>query len=294
MYKPDLINKTTCPNCGSAQLRTYCPDCGQKNKVDFSVKSILADFGEFVWGSDSRLIRTLRDYLNPGVYLKNWFDGKRARYISPVKMFLLINLIYFVSLAGFHSFGVGFDTLVTPYHSQLENQIYSTVIRGPAETLLTHSGLTEDEFAQKYNDRVFATSNSFVLVHTLILGCMLFLVNFRRSGFLYHHINAGLYYGGFILLLMLALNICLALALWIMNLAGKEIIWLFSDLFVTVVMAGVLTVVTFFVQKRVYQQQFGVNILKALLFGVILISVSVLIYRFLLFWITSLFVLISI
>ena len=52
--------------------------------------------------SDSRLVRTLRNYLNPGIYLKNWFDGKRARYISPVSMFLIINLINFLSLAIFH------------------------------------------------------------------------------------------------------------------------------------------------------------------------------------------------
>lgn len=285
---------TTCPNCGSAQLRTYCPDCGQKNKVDFSVRSILSDFGEFVWGSDSRLIRTLGDYLDPGIYLKNWFDGKRARYISPIKMFLLINLIYFVSLAGFHSFGVGFDTLVTSYHGQLENQIYSSVIRGPAETLTNHSGLEEHEFAERYNNRVFTTSNSFVLVLSLIIACMLFLINFRRSGLLYHHINAGLYYGGFLLFLMLTVNIILAISLGIMVITGTEVTWVFSDLFVTVFMACVLTVVTFFVQKRVYQQQFWINLLKALFFGVVLISVSVLIYRFLLFWITSLFVLMSI
>jgi hypothetical protein len=209
-------------------------------------------------------------------------------------MFLLINLIYFVSLAGFHSFGVGFDTLVTSYHGQLEKQIYSSVIRGHAETFTNHSGHEKHEFAERYNNRVFTTSNSFVLVLSLIIACMLFLINFRRSGLLYHHINAGLYYGGFLLFLMLTVNIILAISLGIIVITGTEVTWVFSDLFVTVFMAVILTVVTFFVQKRVYQQQFWINLLKALFFGVVLISVSVLIYRFLLFWITSLFVLMSI
>lgn len=86
----------TCLNCGRAPLDSaFCPDCGQEN-VSHAVPLgvLLADiFEEFVkW--DGRLMRTLGALLRPGLLTQEYGAGRRARYLSPFKMYFVVTALF--------------------------------------------------------------------------------------------------------------------------------------------------------------------------------------------------------
>lgn len=250
------------------------------------MKSVLKDVGEVLWGPDSRLFHTFRDYVNPGVYSRNWLDKKQAWYISPVKMFLLINLVYFLCLSFFYYLGVSFDTFVTPFESQIRNQVYSRAIRDSAISIISAAEFDSREFAAIYNSRVFAISNSLIILLCLIAIPILYLVNFRKSGLLYHHLTMGLYYGGFLLLLFLMLNTLISVTFLALRSFNAVPLWITSELFSNSILFAVILLFSFFVQMRMYRENKIISFFKSIFITVFFVFLGIIVYRFLLFWIT--------
>lgn len=85
-----------CENCGTPLLGHYCYECGQ------SVHSPTRNFGHAVeevfesfWHLDGRVFRTVRDLLVPGRVARNYLAGQRARYIAPLRLFVILSLLTF-------------------------------------------------------------------------------------------------------------------------------------------------------------------------------------------------------
>jgi len=93
----------TCTNCGAALTGEYCHVCGQKRFVesDRRLSHLLHQFVASATDVDGRIWRTVRALLfQPGLLSREYFLGRRARWISPVSLFLAVSVIYFV--APFH------------------------------------------------------------------------------------------------------------------------------------------------------------------------------------------------
>lgn len=91
-------SKPVCPNCGSAELGRFCAACGQAvpTPADYALKSLIVGVFEHVTSYDGRLVSTLRALvLAPGKLTKEHFDGRRATYLSPFRLFLLTNVAAF-------------------------------------------------------------------------------------------------------------------------------------------------------------------------------------------------------
>ncbi len=247
------------------------------------MKSILRDVGEIIWGTDSRLAHTLRDYINPGIYTRNWLDKKQARYISPVKMFLIINLVYFLSLSVLYQYGLGFDTFVTSFNTQMQNQFYSDLISDRALSLIESGGYETEEFAQLYNDRVFAVSNTLIIIFALLIAVVLYIVNYRKSSLVYHHITMGLYYGGYVLIFFLAFNLLLSAVILLFQSHVNYDIW---QIMVELGAFLFYLVFSFVTQRRMYEEHGIVSFLKSIAIIFLITLMGIIFYRFILFWIT--------
>ena len=92
---------THCLNCGRAVSEAYCPVCGQKNthyreSVWHLVSEILDDFISL----DSRTYRSLKLMLfRPGALTREYNEGRRARPLRPLRMYLFSSIIYFFALS---------------------------------------------------------------------------------------------------------------------------------------------------------------------------------------------------
>lgn len=90
-----------CLNCGERLLGKYCWRCGQE-AVDLHrpFRELLSGLIEDVFSLDARLLRTLGPlFFRPGLLTREYLDGRRARYVRPLKIYLIAALVFFGVLA---------------------------------------------------------------------------------------------------------------------------------------------------------------------------------------------------
>jgi hypothetical protein len=91
-----------CLNCGSPLSGPFCAGCGQRDVPPYpSVRELAVDAVSEFSGWDGRLAQTLRTLVrHPGVLTREFLEGRRARYISPLRVYLTASLVYFVLAAS--------------------------------------------------------------------------------------------------------------------------------------------------------------------------------------------------
>lgn len=92
-----LAGSTECMNCGTPLQGPFCHYCGQpdKNLVRFFpvlLRELLEDFLDL----DSRFMRTVKPLLFlPGKLTRDYLDGKRFRYVPPLRLYLFSSIAFF-------------------------------------------------------------------------------------------------------------------------------------------------------------------------------------------------------
>lgn len=89
-----------CANCGERLAGRYCHACGQKRiePEDRRFGHLFAQFVDALTNLDSRFWRSLRMLLfRPGRLSAEYLAGRRARYMAPVALFLIANVLYFLA-----------------------------------------------------------------------------------------------------------------------------------------------------------------------------------------------------
>ena len=91
----------TCRNCGAALSGRYCSACGQRHDTHApTVGHFLHETAETLTHVDSRLWRTLWYLLSrPGFLTQEFFAGRRARYLPPIRLYIVISVACFLLLA---------------------------------------------------------------------------------------------------------------------------------------------------------------------------------------------------
>lgn len=93
-----LSEARNCLNCGTNLRGQYCGHCGQRSRNRLiSLWELVSDaFGD-LFELDSRLWRTLVPLvIRPGQLTHDYLQGKRARFMPPFRMYLVLSLIFFV------------------------------------------------------------------------------------------------------------------------------------------------------------------------------------------------------
>lgn len=92
-----------CANCGQGLSKNFCPNCGQKAHVHRSLAHVGEEFLHGITHFDGKAWRTLPMLLvRPGRLTRDYIMGKRARYIAPVPLFLLVVFIMFFAFSFIH------------------------------------------------------------------------------------------------------------------------------------------------------------------------------------------------
>jgi hypothetical protein len=87
-----------CANCGAPLSGKYCAACGQRHEPQIhSVAHFAAEGFESISHADSRLWRTLWYLLSrPGFLTREFFTGRRASYLPPFRLYLVISVVFFL------------------------------------------------------------------------------------------------------------------------------------------------------------------------------------------------------
>lgn len=87
--KPHPDQPETCLNCGAQLTGAYCQACGQKGHLHRTIGAFMHDLLHGALHFEGKLWRTLPMLIfKPGKLTRRYIDGERARFVSPMALFL--------------------------------------------------------------------------------------------------------------------------------------------------------------------------------------------------------------
>ncbi|MEO5823340.1 MAG: DUF3667 domain-containing protein [Vicinamibacteraceae bacterium] len=100
----------TCANCCAVLHGPFCAMCGQADKpLDPPVRHFAKEFGQELLDVDGRVPRSLRRlYFSPGFLTREYLAGRRVRWLTPLRLYLIASVVMFAVLVMVHDRG-GFE-----------------------------------------------------------------------------------------------------------------------------------------------------------------------------------------
>ncbi len=95
------VTETLCKNCGTTLVGRFCSKCGQPEKhLDPSFHDLLHELVHEFAHLDGKIVATLKALiLKPGKLSTEFFAGRRASYIGPIRLYLTFSVVFFLVFA---------------------------------------------------------------------------------------------------------------------------------------------------------------------------------------------------
>ena len=92
-----LRENKTCLNCNYVVENKFCPNCGQENtETRQSFHYLFTHFIEDLTHYDGSFWKTIKGLLfKPGYLTKTYLEGKRKKFVPPVKLYIFISFVTF-------------------------------------------------------------------------------------------------------------------------------------------------------------------------------------------------------
>jgi hypothetical protein len=131
--KPGVHGPSSCANCNTPLAGAYCHACGQSAHVHRSLIHIGEELLHGILHFDSKSWRTLPLLVaRPGLLTRRYIDGQRARYVSPLALFLFSVFLMFFFVSMFAAGG----PVITGGQSKTEARKELTQEMGAARKLI--------------------------------------------------------------------------------------------------------------------------------------------------------------
>jgi hypothetical protein len=149
-----------CLNCGSELQGPFCSECGQRDvPASPTLREMIRDAWHEFSGWDGRFVRTFRMLLHPGALTVETLEGRRARYVSPLRLYLVASLVYFLMAAAIPNIAAPARTrmpgtteridLLRPMSPEQRRQAEQSLARAPETIRKLLQPLLEDPQAVK-------------------------------------------------------------------------------------------------------------------------------------------------
>jgi Protein of unknown function (DUF3667) len=105
--QPTELRGAACLNCGVPLTGRFCAACGQRDVPPYPMlRELAADAFARLSGWDGQFIISVRALVQrPGLLTREFLEGRRARYISPLRLYLMASVVYFVVAAASPNIG---------------------------------------------------------------------------------------------------------------------------------------------------------------------------------------------
>ena len=143
-----------CANCGAERSGPFCSRCGQNDRnYQRALPPLVSELLREAFELDSRLVRTLKLLLfKPGALAVEFSENRRASYVSPIRLYLFVSILFFFFL----SLGTEIDTETDPERPQVQVQV-DQVEGADTATLLS---LLNEERVRRANEILGRSDNS--------------------------------------------------------------------------------------------------------------------------------------
>ncbi len=264
-----------CPSCGAPQRDRFCSTCGEKRITtrDYSVAHFAEHALETFTHFDFRSLRALKLLvLRPGLLTREYLDGRRKRYVGPVQLFVIMNVLFAL---------LGPNTFRTPLFVQEHDAPFSAMKRAMVAEAMSYRTITREAFAAEFDRAAGLQGKTWIFsMIPAFAVCLAVVYGFRR--YVFEHLVFATHFYAFTLAWMLVAGITLSSAL---RLAGVRLGYqAFDDVVRWLILVG-LVIYLFFALRRCYLDgrlaAAARSLLLVTLFFPILLG-----YRFLLFFVT--------
>lgn len=98
MSNQNAQHSKSCPNCGFPATHNYCAQCGQETHLHKDTFfGLIWHFVGHYFHYDSKFWKTLKAlWFAPGKLTKEYLEGKRARAIPPISLYIFISAVFFL------------------------------------------------------------------------------------------------------------------------------------------------------------------------------------------------------
>jgi hypothetical protein len=131
-----------CLNCGATVIGRYCHVCGQENIViKQSFWSLNKHFVYDIFHFDGKFFETLGHLIwRPGIISKEYVEGKRTKYLDPIRMYLFTSAFFFLvffAIGGHINIGKEQEVFLTkPKRMEVAYEVSEQLKRKPDDSIL--------------------------------------------------------------------------------------------------------------------------------------------------------------
>jgi hypothetical protein len=271
----------TCKSCDNAFAGLYCNLCGEKviEPQDRKFKSFISTVLIATTFVDNKFIKSLWSAIrNPGFLSREYVDGRRVKYMRPLQMFFILNLVYFLF------------PVLQMFNSSLKTQIYTLphhkLVHDMVMKKILSEGYSLNGYELMYNEKTTSLAKLLVVVFIILGSVPLSLIFAKKNRYFTDHVALSVELTCFnIAINAIGLSILFGVINKILNLAhmsGKSYL---NDQTLTIIFVSTNLYFIFRAAKTFYGQQGKQLILKACL-GILGLFVALEVYRFILFFLT--------
>lgn len=187
-----------CPCCGAPVHTPYCATCGERrfDQRDLTLRTMLSQVLAIATSINGRAASSFRCLVTrPGALTLFFAIGLRKPFLSPIKVFLIANGLFFALqiLAGMHVFA-------TPLSEQVREDIWGPTARALLQRHLLEHGLTRAAYEPVYDHAVLINAKSLVGLMVLPFALMPPLLFWRSARPFSVHLAFSLHFHAFMLL----------------------------------------------------------------------------------------------
>src|SRR5215212_4859939 len=196
--------RAACPECGEPIPERFCTRCGEKRVEarDYTLRHFLAEALNVVANLESPVPRSFGALLfRPGLLTSAYLAGRRKRYLKPLQLFVLCNVIFFFAqpLAGF-------NTLTTPLRIHLNNLPYSARVRDMVREEVERKGVTLEEYGKQFDATIQNQAKTLVILMVPMFALVLLALYRRQRRYFVEHLVFATHFYAFFLLLLLGVH----------------------------------------------------------------------------------------
>ncbi len=136
--KSVVIDAQNCLNCGAHLSTPFCPTCGQKARIHRTLGAFWHDLMHSVFHFDGKILRTLPMLaFKPGYLTRRYVHGERAKFVSPLALFLFTVFLMFAVFNSILPSTDEFNAKVEPAKASAEFDQQRTEIQSDIKELQT-------------------------------------------------------------------------------------------------------------------------------------------------------------
>ncbi len=229
--------RETCRQCGTELAGVYCHSCGQKrfSDADRRLAHLLGQFFEALTSLDSRFWRSVRALLTqPGWLSVEHLSGRRQTFMSPIALFLLVNLLFFLAppmtdfdLPFIDQVGGELAAMAHPNAAHLSAEAKARIASNSGQAhspwttpwverriaaLQAHDpAFTVRDYADRYEASSTNISKLLIILHVPLLAAAMAMVLYRQRRYYAEHFVVSLHLMAFMMVLMIAVGLALKL-----------------------------------------------------------------------------------